>query len=309
MARYCPNCKSEVSAIDIICPHCGAKLEWEAPLVGNEQAASAENNQTQPAAPQGNISSNQEYTAPQQEAPLKSDGTNEGVNQNAPKKGGKKWLKVIIGFMVISSLCSFCRNSSPEEDQKAASSAPQAAQSVQRTESEKAPAPAPAPKPKDKRQEKLDKTRDAISSIGVKGNVMASSYVSSDRGFMAVVDRDFMIFDVKNHQYAIIENTNCIRDFTEKVKQKERGSIVLRLAIPYDSHDQDEKAGYWEGNVHHIPFRVVWDYENNTPVDNGIFTGTGKDVSRYETYLYEPKNVTLAHIFLSDAILLVNDMK
>lgn len=291
MARYCPKCKSEVSELDIVCPHCRAKLKWEAALVGNEQATLDENSQTQPA------------------APLTNNGTNEGVTPNAPKKGGKKWLKVIVGFMIISSLCSFCRNSSPEEDQKAASSAPQAAQSVQRTESEKAPAPASAPKPKDSKQEKLDKTHEAISSMGVTGNVTASSYVSSDKGFMAVVDRKAMIFDVKNHQYAVVDNASCIQDFAKKVNQKEHGPIVVRLAIPNDAHDQDEKAGYWEGNVHHIPFCMVWDYENNTPVDNGIYTGAGQNVSRYETYLYEPKNVTLAHVFLSEAIPLLNDAK
>lgn len=29
MAKYCPNCKKEISMLDVVCPHCGAKIEWE----------------------------------------------------------------------------------------------------------------------------------------------------------------------------------------------------------------------------------------------------------------------------------------
>lgn len=42
MTRYCPNCKSEISPLDLVCPHCGAKLEWKDPVA----------NQSQPITPQ-----------------------------------------------------------------------------------------------------------------------------------------------------------------------------------------------------------------------------------------------------------------
>lgn len=29
MERYCPKCKKEISMLDVVCPHCGAKIEWE----------------------------------------------------------------------------------------------------------------------------------------------------------------------------------------------------------------------------------------------------------------------------------------
>lgn len=145
--------------------------------------------------------------------------------------------------------------------------------------------------------------------MGITGNVTASSYENSDKGFMAIVDRKAMIFDTKNNQYAIVDNINCIQDFANQVSNKERGPIIVRLAIPNATHDQDEKAGFWEGNTHHIPFYIVWTYENNQPVDDGMFTGAGQNIYRYETPLYESKNVTLAHIFLSDAIPLLKDDK
>ncbi len=167
-------------------------------------------------------------------------------------------------------------------------------------ETKKAPA-------KNANQEKLDKASAVVQAMGISGKVEASSYESNDKGFIAIVDRKLIIVDVKNNQYAKIDNANCLKDFADLVKQQRTGPIIVRLAIPNDKHDQDEKAGFWDGNTHHIPFYILWTYENNQPVDNGLFTGNGQNPYRYETYFYESKNVTLAHIFLSDALLLLKD--
>lgn len=309
MTRYCPNCKSEVSPIDLICPHCGAKLEWKSPIIEKNQVSpphiTQQENVVETSIVTNSQTSNQKDSTPQQDSSLKSIDNNEQINIPAPKKSNKKWLKVFLILAIVSGLYNAFRDDTPQESPKATSAASQVAQSAQHTESEKTPSSTP----KNKNQEKLDKTYDVISSMGVTGNVTASSYENSDKGFMAIVDRKAMIFDTKNNQYAIVDNINCIQDFANQVSNKARGPIIVRLAIPNATHDQDEKAGFWEGNTHHIPFYIVWNYENNQPVDDGLFTGTGQNIYRYETYLYEPKNVTLAHIFLSDAIPLLNDAK
>lgn len=307
MKRYCPKCKSEVSPIDLICPHCGAKLEWKSPIADQPQPITQPEKTTESSVVINSQVSSQEHSFPQQDTSLKNNATNGPANKPAPKRKSKKWIIGILGLAIIGLLYAAFSDDTPQESSKAASSASQVAQSVQHTESEKTPAP--TPKPKNKNQEKLDKTYDVISSMGVTGTVTASSYESSEKGFMAIVDRKAVVFDTKNNQYAIVDNPNCIQDFANQVNHKERGPIIVRLAIPNDAHDQDEKAGFWEGNTHHIPFYIVWTYENNQPVDNGLFTGAGQNIYRYETYLQEPKNVTLAHIFLSDAIPLLNAAK
>lgn len=305
MKRYCPKCKSEVSPIDLICPHCGAKLEWESPMVDQSQPTAQPEKTSESSTAINPQTSSQEHSVSQQDSLLKSTDSNGPGVTPTPKKSNKKWLKVFLAIAIVSSLYNVFRDDPPQENSKATSSASQVAQSAQHTKSEKTPSPTP----KNKNQEKLDKTYDVISSMGVTGNVTASSYENSDKGFMAIVDRKAMIFDTKNNQYAIVDNINCIQDFANQVSNKARGPIIVRLAIPNATHDQDEKAGFWEGNTHHIPFYIVWNYGNNQPVDDGLFTGTGQNIYRYETYLYEPKNVTLAHIFLSDAIPLLNDAK
>lgn len=309
MTRYCPKCKSEVSPIDLICPHCGAKLEWKSPKTEKNQVSPSHitqrENVVETSIVTNSQTSNQKDSTPQQDSSLKSIDNNEQINISAPKKSNKKWLKVFLILAIVSGLYNAFRDDTPQENPKVTSSASQVAQSAQHTESEKTPSPTP----KNKNQEKLDRTYDVISSMGVTGNVTASSYENSDKGFMAIVDRKTMIFDTKNNQYAIVDNINCIQDFANQVSHKDRGPIIVRLAIPNATHDQDEKAGFWEGNTHHIPFYIVWTYENNQPVDDGIFTGAGQNIYRYETPLYESKNVTLAHIFLSDAIPLLKDDK
>lgn len=305
MTRYCPKCKSEISPLDLVCPHCGAKLEWKDPVANQSQPITPQKNVGETSGATNSQPSSQEHSAPQQDASLKNIDNNERIDTPAPKKGSKKWLKVFLILAIISGLYNAFRDDTPQQNPKATSSASQVAQSAQHTESEKTPSPTP----KNKNQEKLDKTYDVISSMGVTGNVTASSYENSDKGFMAIVDRKAMIFDTKNNQYAIVDNINCIQDFANQVSHKDRGPIIVRLAIPNATHDQDEKAGFWEGNTHHIPFYIVWTYENNQPVDDGIFTGAGQNIYRYETPLYESKNVTLAHIFLSDAIPLLKDDK
>lgn len=307
MKRYCPKCKSEVSPIDLICPHCGVRLEWKSPMVDQAQPITQPEKITEASTAINPQTSNQEYSVSPQGSPLKSADNNESGGISAPKKSNKKWLKVFLILAIVGGLYNTFRDDPPQENPKATSSASQVAQSAQHMESEKTPSS--VSNPKNKRQAKLDKAYDVISSMGVTGNITASTYESNDKGFMAIVDRKAMIFDIKNNQYAIVDNINCIQDFANQVSNKARGPIIVRLAIPNATHDQDEKAGFWEGNTHHIPFYIVWNYENNQPVDDGLFTGTGQNIYRYETYLYEPKNVTLAHIFLSDAIPLLNDAK
>lgn len=84
--------------------------------------------------------------------------------------------------------------------------------------------------------------------------------------------------------------------------------VLVQFIVWNDTHDQDANAGYWEGNRHVIPINMNFKYENGKLVDNGLFTANGRGASNYQTYLYEQKNVDLAHIFMEETIPLLEDM-
>ena len=172
MTRYCPKCKSEVSPIDLICPHCGAKLEWKSPITEKNQVSPSHitqrENVVETSIVTNSQTSNQKDSTPQQDSSLKSIDNNEQINISAPKKSNKKWLKVFLILAIVSGLYNAFRDDTPQENPKVTSSASQVAQSAQHTESEKTPSPTP----KNKNQEKLSKAivkNDVVVGYGPAG--------------------------------------------------------------------------------------------------------------------------------------------
>lgn len=158
-------------------------------------------------------------------------------------------------------------------------------------------------------QDKLDKAREEMQKMGASGErLTATSYGHSDKGFMAMVAGSAMVFDTQNHRYATIANYDCLKKLTDLGYSKHMYPVLVQFIVWNDTHDQDANAGYWEGNRHVIPINMNFKYENGKLVDNGLFTANGRGASNYQTYLYEQKNVDLAHIFMEETIPLLEDM-
>lgn len=64
MTRYCPNCKSEISPLDLVCPHCGAKLEWKDPVANQSQPITPQKNVGETSGATNSQPSSQEHSAP-----------------------------------------------------------------------------------------------------------------------------------------------------------------------------------------------------------------------------------------------------
>ena len=157
-------------------------------------------------------------------------------------------------------------------------------------------------------QDKLDKAREEITQMVLSGKrVTATSYGHSDKGFMAMVGGSAMIFDRQNHRYATIWNIGCLNKFRDLGYSKQMYPVLAQFVVWNDTHDQDENAGYWEGNRHFIPINMNFKYEGGQLVDNGLFTANGRGASSYRTYLFEQKNVDLAHLFMEEAIPFIED--
>lgn len=161
----------------------------------------------------------------------------------------------------------------------------------------------------DESRDKLDKAREEMQKMGASGErLTATSYGHSDKGFMAMVAGSAMVFDTQNHRYATIANYDCLKKLTDLGYSKHMYPVLVQFIVWNDTHDQDANAGYWEGNRHVIPINMNFKYENGKLVDNGLFTANGRGASNYQTYLYEQKNVDLAHIFMEETIPLLEDM-
>lgn len=157
-------------------------------------------------------------------------------------------------------------------------------------------------------RDKLDKAADAITKMGFSGaRVSATSYGHSDKGFIATVNGAFMIFDVKNHRYATIWDGSCFNKFRDLGYSKHMYPVLVQFAVWNDTHDQDENAGYWDGNRHLIPINMNFKYEGGQLVDDGLFTANGRNATDYQTYLFEQKNVDLAHLFAEEALPFIED--
>lgn len=137
-----------------------------------------------------------------------------------------------------------------------------------------------------------------------------SGYVKDySKGFMVIADNRVFLFDTMNHRVAKIENPECLKWFGSDMKQGKSGSVVVKFKILDDTPDKDKDAGEWEGSNHYLPMFISYKIEGKAAVDNGIHTGKGKNPKHLQNYLYDQRNVDLAHVFLGEASALTNDME
>lgn len=158
--------------------------------------------------------------------------------------------------------------------------------------------------------ESLQRGKELIQKMGVEvKNIEAfSGYVEQNSGFMAKLDGKVMIFDTANHRVAEVKNPECLKEFQAGRKKGGTNSVIVKFNILNDTPGEDRNSGEWNGTDHYIPMFICWKLEGIKSVDAGIYTGKGKNPGHYHGYLYEQKNVDLAHVFLATADKLAGDM-
>lgn len=156
----------------------------------------------------------------------------------------------------------------------------------------------------------LQKAKDQMKKMGIDVTKVTaySGYAEDyDKGFMVMADGKLWIADVKNHRVATIENPECLKEFHNYFKKAQANSIIVKFNILNDTPGEDQGMGEWNGNDHYLPMFISWKLDGKNTVDSGLFTGKGKNPGHYHAYLYEQKNVDLAHVFLAEANQLASD--
>lgn len=156
-------------------------------------------------------------------------------------------------------------------------------------------------------KKRLEAASSIVRKMGFNQLVTSTSYGNSSHGFMAIVGGSVMIFDTDNNRAATIFGVGPLMEFKRQVENHETGPVIVNFAVWNDTQDKDVRAGWWEGNRHHIPIYMLWRYENGKILDNGLYTARGRNASHYHEYLYEMKNCDLAFLFYTEAIPLIKD--
>lgn len=308
MKYVCPKCGAPVSETDNVCPKCGMKFDWGLVQKGanppdpNVQQQSATQQQTETNQPDQQQASTDRLS--------KAESKVRGLLAKNQSKN-KMFSVIVLGlFLLVSLWPSNDSNSKPQQVKPvpAASSSSSAASAAKAKKDKKA---IQTPNVKD---EKITGAKNVMIEFGAPNDlqVLATSYGHSDKGFMALWKGEVYIIDLQNKRVVAIGNTKSMLKFRKQVKNHQTGPVIVWFLAPNENHDQDKDkdAGYWDDeqqDLHILPIYMLWKYDGNKVVDAGLYTGNGPQPSHYQGYLYEQKNVDLAHLFMSETIPFLED--
>lgn len=305
MKYVCPKCGAPVSETDNVCPKCGMKFDWG--LVQNGA------NQPDPNAQQQNTTQQQTETNQpdqQQSSPdrlSKAESKVRGLLAKNQSKN-KMFSVIVLGLFLLVSLWPANDSNSNPQQVKPVPAASSSSSAVSAAKAKKDKKAIQTPNVKD---EKIIGAKNVMIEFGAPNDlqVLATSYGHSDKGFMALWKGEVFIIDLQNKRVSAIGNTKSMLKFREQVKNHQTGPAIVQFLIPNDNHDQDKDAGCWddEQDLHILPIYMLWKYDGNKVVDAGLYTGNGPHPSHYQGYLYEQKNVDLAHLFMSETIPFLED--
>lgn len=157
-----------------------------------------------------------------------------------------------------------------------------------------------------------DKVKEAeveLDQHGLLGSVIATSYGHSDAGFLALVktkdgsQTELLAWDRNHERVSMVRSFHPgdINKFVIKGGNGGPNSIILYIAIPNDTHDQDASAGDWQENVHIIPVYASYKLLGSGNIEPGrLTTGKGLQPSHFQQYLYEQKNVDMVNLILTE---------
>lgn len=308
----CPNCKKEVKDNSKFCPHCGMQIagvnsgnvSQTSILPINPNIESGDTTKKTQMQPMNNTSG----IGAMPSKSIHSSSSTIGAGPVPKNKGSNATLLKIVGVLAVvligggilfisndkdstqTNNVVATTNHSSDKDNKIESK-----QSVVKDDS------------LDDDKKRLEAASSIVRKMGFDQLVTSTSYGNSTYGFMAIVGGSVMIFDTDNNRAATIWGVGPLMKFKRQVENHETGPVIVNFAVWNDTQDKDVRAGWWEGNRHHIPIYMLWRYENGKIVDDGLYTARGQNASHYHEYLYEQKNCDLAFLFYTEAIPLIKD--
>lgn len=147
----------------------------------------------------------------------------------------------------------------------------------------------------------LETAKKQLEYRGIMGNVTATSYGHSSKGFLAQFDDgNVVLLDKMTNRVIRISPLDAIKRIAD-YKGNGNASVRLELLIMNDTRDSDEASGVWKGNNHLLPVTVEYKYENGAHIPGMIKSGAGASPAAYDNYLYETKNVDMVNMIIEEA--------
>ena len=150
-----------------------------------------------------------------------------------------------------------------------------------------------------------------LANFNMKGKIISSTYAEKADGFIINLDNRVYVADLKNNQFARVENYSYIVRNIQKMRGRDNssGSIILQFLIFNDKHGKDEQMGEWRGSNHFLPVfvRLEFDGAGNVKSRGVMSSGLGAATSHYQGDLQEQKNIDLVNIFLKDLITFIEN--
>ena len=160
-------------------------------------------------------------------------------------------------------------------------------------------------KPKVVPKTNLDLAKEYLAQKGYDDSyVTATTYGLSNKGFLCYGNKMITVVDTKNNQIAYLLNTDeVISQYKLFRKNNENSPFVLEFFLGKEARDKDASSGYWENGNHYLPIYALYDFKaDGTMEHGGLYTGEGRNISHYQKYLYEMKNVDIADIVLTQLV-------
>lgn len=164
-----------------------------------------------------------------------------------------------------------------------------------------------------KKQSSLDLAQTEVAKYGFKGKIVATSYGHSEAGFL-IVEGDkksrIILVDRKNNRAAVVNLQMSIAQFEKQKNEKVPKPMIADYVIENDARDNDAENGFWESNRHTISIYAQYQFDANGNVVPGMLNSApGRKPAHYHGVLYEPKNVDMANLFLTEALPLLKNAK
>lgn len=280
MSRFCKYCGEELAPGARFCAKCGKEQE----------AMQESHDMAQPN--QGRTEADGGQTA--EEKPQAEKGRRGNVV-------GKVVMMLLLLILVFGGGYVGYRlffdeapaNTANVKTEKGLPSSPAAKQASAKEEKEKA----------DKDSDALAKMHGVLESYNIADQVLATTGADAAGSLSVTQTADghkrLVAVDMKNKQVGVLALSKNLYDFAEKADHG-KGKVLLSITILNDKHDNDKDYGTWNGKNHIFPILAEFSIDGSGSVTPGMLTsGKGANPVAYQEVLYEPKNVDLANLILT----------
>lgn len=165
-------------------------------------------------------------------------------------------------------------------------------------------------KPKIIKKTNLDLAKEYLSQRGYDSSyITATTYGLKDKGFLCYGNKMITVVDIKNSRIGFLLNTkDVIANYKLCRNTNNNSPLLLQFFLGKEARDKDADSGYWENGNHYLPIYALYDFKSDGSMEHGgLYTGEGKNISHYQKYLYEMKNVDIADILLTQLVKLGSD--